>query len=135
MFRTKTIPLPQFQEEATIIVSSLSPYEPIHSLSFEEMHEIKYKQLKTDLNKVLSPKKQILNENNIKIKTKYKKKVINKNNEIEPTLYIPPITKEFSLSSKVKSISPSELVLLREQHAKRMNQVELHATSLPSLSR
>lgn len=133
MFRAEGVPLPPFQQNAMIIVSSLSPQYSTQPLSFEEMHKMKYKELRKDLNKVLSPKKPNLTPTKIKYKSHERKKHMEKTNLPEPTLYHPTKT-EFVISPDRRNISPSELVLLREQHAKRLNQVELNATQISSVN-
>jgi hypothetical protein len=129
MFRTERVPLPPFQQEAMIVISSLSPQQT-QTLSFEDMHQMKYKELRSDLRKVLSPQRPDLTPTKMKVRTYERKKQMEKTITLEPTLYRPPATRDFVLSPKRKTISPSELVLLREQHAKKANQVELNAHSL-----
>jgi hypothetical protein len=137
MFRAEGVPLPPFQKDAMIIISSLTPQNTTQSLSFEDMHKMKYKELRTDLHKVLSPKKPNLTPIKMKMKshTHERKKQMENIALSEPTLYHPSPHKEFSLSSQRRTISPSELVLLREQHARKLNQVELNATSFSSSNR
>jgi hypothetical protein len=133
MFRSEGVSLPPFQQEAMIIVSSLSPQKS-HPLSFEDMHKMKYRELKSDLKKVLSPKKPDLTPTQMTVRTYERKRQMEKTIMPEPTLY-QPSTRDFSLSPNRKTISPSELVLLRDQHSKKANQVELNATSVSSLRR
>jgi hypothetical protein len=133
MFRANAVPLPPFQEDAMIIISSLTPQNTTQSLSFEAMHKMRYKELKTDLNKVLSPtKKPNLTPIKMKMKSHERKKHMESTTLPEPTLLNPSSHKEFTLTPQRRTISPSELVLLREQHAKKISQVELNATSLSS---
>lgn len=134
MFRAESVPLPPFQRDAMIIVSSLSPQYTTQPLSFEDMHKMKYKELRKDLNKVLSPKKPNLTPTKIKYKAHERKRHMEKTALLEPTLYHPLKGTEFVISPERRSISPSELVLLREQHTKRLNQVELSATPISVLN-
>ncbi len=133
MFRTKSIPPPIYEQDATIIMSSLSPTQSLPSLSFEDMHQIRYKELRADLKKVLSPKKPNLTPTPMKIKHE-RKPVLHNKVPTEPCLYQPPVSREFALSPNRRSVSPSELILLRAQHVQRMNQVEIHATPITKKS-
>ena len=129
MFRSEGVPLPPFQKDAMIIISSLTPHHTTQSLSFEDMHRMKYQELRNDLNKVLSPKKVNLAPIPMKRKSHERKKQMQNNSILLSEPALSPSSKEFNLSPQRRTISPSELVLLREQHTKKLNQVELNATS------
>jgi hypothetical protein len=133
MFATKNFP-PADSDGSSIVVSSLSPIRSApFPLNFQTMYRQEYSNLKHDLAKSVSPQKSRVSRHP-KPRALTRKKAIagdeNAGKHFEHTLYCPPTSKEFTLSKKVKHISPSELVLLRAKHADKMKQVELHASTV-----
>mmetsp|Transcript_16798 Transcript_16798/g.25250 ORF Transcript_16798/g.25250 Transcript_16798/m.25250 type:complete len:162 (+) Transcript_16798:132-617(+) len=125
--------------DSPIVISSLVYNAPVSpTLTFRKQHEKTYHTIKQDLKKVVSPCQKVSSDNMKVISKKHpRRKVVSDEYSgvsFEHTLYTPPVSQEFSLSPNRTKISPSELILLREKHATRTRQVELHASavSLPS---